>query len=222
MRTWIYGLLMFALAVNFGDTQQSSPANSWQGKLETYSFNYLYGVGAEGGSDVSRRGYVEKYEYDLYQNPAGVAREELGKVTRTMPLTIVGSPYNIRILDYSRGSATAFFKGGQEGAEGPLVPVAGVSLPQQRTILGFTCEGKHYRWTTFQNATVELDTWTARGADFRVPLLEVSYFIEPKGSLLGMTVVMVTELKPVTGLPASLFEVPQGLHLTHALSMWGL
>jgi hypothetical protein len=161
-------------------------------------------------------------DYDLYQNPSGLAREELTNLTRTKLMTNLGYPYNIRILDYPHNHGVVFVERGQDGAEGPWVPVPGVALPQPRTILGFRCEGKRYRWTTFQKATVELDTWTAQDSSLRVPLLEVKYVTESRWSLLGVDVVMVTELEPVSSLPASLFEVPEGVRPTHVESVWGL
>jgi hypothetical protein len=221
MRTTIHTLLTVVLTAGLSPAQQPSQTGFWQGKLESYSFDFFYGVGIEDSTVISREGWVERHEYDLYQSPAGVAREELTNLTRTRTMTIVGSPYNIRIFDYTRGKGVAFFKDRQEGAEGPLIPLLEVSPRQPRTILGFACEGKHYRWATFQNATVELDTWTAQGGGPRVPLLEVSYVTDPRGSLLGLTVTMVTKLEPAADLPASLFEVPERVRPTHVESVWG-
>jgi hypothetical protein len=152
---------------------------------------------------------VWETDYDLFQSPAGVVREQM---TNMNWHPSVEAPMDIRLLDYTRGYGLVFDKGGRQAIRGPLSPpVAGTPL-EQRQILGFICDGKQYDWTTPQHARVQLQRWSARDSDLKVPLLQVEYFTDDTGALLTLRVTAVSQLERTSGLPASLFEPPAGLH----------
>ncbi len=196
--------------------QQASESGFWKGKFEIHQYNLSFGTGVENKALVFRSVDLWKSDYDLYQNPAGVAREELTHMNRNRS---VEGPLDIRVLDYSRGDGLVFDKGGRDATKGPLIPpVPGKSLGSRR-ILGFKCEGKEYQWTTFQQAKVRIERWAPQDTSFKVPLLRVGYFTDDTGALLALTVEVVTQLEPVPNLPASLFEAPAGLHVVNLPSV---
>lgn len=188
----------------------------WKGKFQIYQLNFSFGTRTERNrTEVHRGADLWKYEYELYQNADGVARQELTSMNRNR--TVEG-PLDVRLMDYSRGSGIVFDKGGKDALSGPLVPVPG-RRSSQRRILGFDCEGKEYDWTTFQGAKVNLQSWSAQDSTLKVPLLEVEYFTDDKGSLLALTIQVVSEIEPVSQLPDSLFQFPRGLHVVKAPSV---
>src|ERR1035438_1245839 len=125
------------------------PTDFWKGKYAIFHYNFMYGKDVKDESRVSRSVWFREFDYDLYQNDAGVAREEL---THMNTARMVEGPLDVRLLDYVHGYGRLWDKGGTQLIEGPLgPPVPGKSLGT-RQILGFTCEGKEYEWTTFQHA----------------------------------------------------------------------
>lgn len=215
MRTARLGLLLFLFFPACATAQQRSQPSYWKGQLRIYQFNFMYGEGIKDKSVVSRTVDVWEYDYDLYEDPVGVVREELTHLNRNRSMQ---PPMDIRILDYHRGYGVVYDRGAKQGMGGPLVPVAGRPLPE-RKLLGFACEGRQYRWTTPQLATVELQAWTASDPGPKVPLLEVEYFTDDTGSLLSLTVTAVTKIAPTSALPPSLFEVQPSLHVLHVPSI---
>jgi hypothetical protein len=161
---------------------------------------------------VARRVETWTRDYDLYQGPQGVVREEL---TRTTGQRSVGSLMDIKLLHYDAGWGLVFDKGGSTAIKGPLSPPTAARTIGTRTILGFVCDGKEYAWKTFQQATVQLRSWTAENSGLKVPLLEVEYFTDSTGSLIGLTIQYVASIEPAANLPDSLFEPPPGLHITN-------
>jgi len=201
---------MFLLLPLFAAAQQPLQSGFWKGRLQIHQFNFSFGTRTQGKkTDVQRGVDIWKYEYELYQNANGIAREELKSLNRNRSVEL---PLDIRIMNYGRGTGFVFDRGGKEAITGPFVPVAGRALGSRR-ILGFECEGKEYEWTTFQHAAVRLQTWTARNSSFKVPLLQVEYFNDDTGALLALTIQMVSELEAVPDLPPSLFQIPQDLHV---------
>jgi len=177
----------------------------------------MYGVGVQDKSVVERSVEVWQSDYDLFQSPAGVVREQLTHINWHPSIE---GPMGVRLLDYNRGYGLVFDKDGRgQALRGPLLPpVVGTPL-QHRQILGFNCEGKEYDWTTSQQARVELKRWSAQNSDLKVPLLELQYFTDDKGALLSLTVSVVSQLEAVSNLPASLFEPPSGLHIVDVPSI---
>lgn len=202
-------VVAFALCAGPGGAQEQSQPGLWRGRLQVFQFNFMYGVGVQDRSLVTRDVEVRRSDYDLYQSAAGVAREELAHIDWNRS---VEGPMDIRLFDYARGYGLVFDKGGSQAVRGPLVPPAAGKPLEQRRILGFVCDGTEYEWTTFQHARVELEQWYARDSDLRVPLLQVEYFTDDTGALLTLRVTAVSQLERASGLPASLFQAPAGLH----------
>jgi hypothetical protein len=211
MRAALMVGLALALPLPAARAQYPSQSAFWKGKFEIFQFNLRYGIGVENQNLVDRSMELWKSVYDLYQDAEGVAREELTHLNRNRS---VEGPLDVRILDYSRGEGLVFDKGGPSAIRGPLRPPATGQALEAREILGFTCDGTEYRWTTFQQATVQLQRWTARDSSLKVPLLEVEYFTDNTGAMLSLTVRVVSKLEKSPQLPASLFEPPKGLKIT--------
>ena len=204
--------LIFLTPGLLANAQQDSRSTFWKGKLEVRQFNFSYAVGVRNKSHVVRSVGVWKSNYDLYQNPEGVVREELTFINRNRS---VEGPMDVRLFNYAGGKGLVFDKGSPQAVEGPLAPpVPGRRLGERR-ILGFTCEGKEYQWKTFQQATVELQSWTANDSSLKVPLLQVEYFTDNTGALLALTVRVVSHVEPASDLLPSLFRPPAGLHVVH-------
>jgi hypothetical protein len=213
----ICGLTLLAIALTLlsakGGVPQLSAPHFWKGKYHVFyydlsektSHDYIH------NKDLIIRGsQLWTQEYDLYEGAGGIVREELTHMNRNRS---VEAPMDIRLLDYTAGTGLVFDKGGREAIKGPLVPPAPGRHLGSRLIMGFSCEGKEYEWKTFQGATVDLQRWSAVGSGPKVPLLEVSYFTDATGALLGLTVQVVEKLEPTEELPRSLFEPPPGLHI---------
>ena len=183
----------------------------WKGKYAIFQYHFMYDKDVKDESRVSRGIWLREFDYDLYQNNAGMAREELTHMNTNRS---VEGPLDVRLLDYGHGLGQVWDKGGTQLIKGPLSPlVPGKSLGT-RQILGFTCEGKEYIWTTFQHAKVQLESWSAQDSTFRVPLLRVQHYTDDTGALLGVTVEVVMQLEAASDLPASLFEAPEGLQVS--------
>jgi hypothetical protein len=219
MRNGLIVGLALLLNVGSGLAQQSSDSGFWKGKFEVYQFNFSYGTAhdyAQNREFIHRGVDLWKEEYDLYQNPTGIARQELTHMNRNRS---VEGPLDVRLLDYSRGYGLVFDKGGGRAIEGPLEPtVAGRDLGSRR-ILGFACRGRQYEWTTFQQVKVQLQSWSAHGSNLRVPLLQVENITDSTGALVTLRIRVVSNLEPVPYLPASLFEQPAGLQVTKVPSI---
>ena len=207
MRVAVITAMIFAFSCNPLLAQESSRSGFWKGKLEIYQFNFSIATGVEDKNLVSRNVELWRNQYDLYQNPEGMAREELTQQSQ-VGNTSIEAPHDIRLLDYNRSYGLSFDRLGKHAMGGPLAPVPGKVIAQRR-ILGFVCDGKEYQWTTFQHATVQLKSWSARDSDFKVPLLEVEYFTDDTGALLAMTVQVVSKLEAISELPAALFQAPR-------------
>jgi hypothetical protein len=208
-------VFLFGLAVVLGSAlswaQEHSQPDSWKGKYEFYQFN----LGEDKGL-AFHDAFNWKSDYDLYQNRDGVARLELTHLNRNR---LLEGPLDIQLLDYRQGVGWVWDKGGALAIKGPLGPPAEGKSLGTRQILGFTCEGKEYERTTFQQGKVQLQSWSARDTNFRFPLLRVSYHTTSTGVLSALIVQVVTQLEPVSDLPASLFEVPAGLRATAVRSI---
>jgi hypothetical protein len=204
--------LFLALALT---GQGCTQAGFWRGKVQIYQFNFSYGVAGGDRAIASPSVDLWKYTYDLYQDPAGVAREQLTSMNRNRS---VEGPLDVRLMDYGRGYGLIFDKGSPRAVAGPLTRGPGRALGQ-RTILGFACEGTEYQWKTFQHATVRLESWTARDGSFKVPLLQLEYFLESDGTLLSLTVEVVSEAEPSERMPSSFFEPPRGLRIVRLPSV---
>jgi hypothetical protein len=211
MRAALIAGLALALSVLAGRARYPSQSASWKGKFEIVQFNFMYGTGVGNQNLVDRSVELWKSDYDLYQNAEGVVREELTHLNRNRSIE---PPQDVRILDYARGMGLIFDKGRPQAIRGPLRPPALAQGLEARKILGFNCDGAEYRWTTFQQATVQLQRWTARNSDLKVPLLEVEYFTDNAGALLAMTVSVASKLERAAEPPPSLFEPPKGLKVT--------
>ena len=203
--------LTVLLGAAVGGAQQASHAGFWKGKLQITQYNFSNATVHDyvRGRDYTRRGVdLWKEEYNLYQSPAGVVREELISMNRGRS---VEGPMDVRLLDYPRGYSLVFDKGGGRAVKEPLdPPVPGESIGS-RGILGFVCDGREYKWSTFQRSKVELRSWSTRDSDFKVPLLQLESMSESDGALLALRVRVVSTLEPASGLPASLFEPPPDL-----------
>jgi hypothetical protein len=209
-------IIALLLCPSFAVGQQPTQPRFWKGKLEIHQFNFSFGTQTQENKTTLFRGVdLWKYEYELYQNPDGVAREELTAMNRNRS---VEGPLDIRLLDYTRGSGFVFDKGGKEATRGPLVPVSGRTSGSRR-ILGLVCVGTNYEWATSQHATVQLQSWRAQNSSFKVPLLEVEYFTDNTGALLALTITVVRSLEPVPHLPNSLFQLPPGLNVVEVPSV---
>jgi len=211
MRATVVVCAGLALLATAGSAQQLSHSGSWEGEFEIFQYSFSYGEGhnyVENRDIVARDVEVWTYEYRLYQNPAGVAREELLHTNRTLS---VGGPAGVKVMDYRRGVGIAFSKGGTQATEGPLDPPGPSTSLEARRILGFPCRGVQYRWTTFQHSTAVLQRWSAQNSNFKVPLLQITWLADKDGALLGLTVEVVSHLEEVHDLPATLFEWPKGL-----------
>jgi hypothetical protein len=207
--------LVVVVSIASGAPQQPSEPGFWTGRFEIYQFNLSHAVGVEDKSLVSRGVDVWQDDYELYQNPAGVTREEL---VHTTGQRSIEAPHDVRLLDYARGFGVVFDKAGRQGIRGPFAPVRPRPLAPRR-ILGFDCEGREHEWTTFQHARVELQSWRARSSSFRAPLLEVEYFTDDTGALIALTVRFVSKVGPGAQMPASLFDPPVGLHVVDVPSI---
>ena len=190
--------------------QNSSRVAFWKGELDVRQFNFSYAVGVHDKSHVVRSVGLWKTTYNLYQNAQGVAREDLSYVNRNRSL---GGPLDVKLFNYSKGEGLIFDKDSPQAIEGSLTPPVRGNAIGQRTILGFSCAGKEYRWKTSQGATVDLQSWRATNSTFLVPLLEVEYFSDDTGALLSLTVQVVSHLMPASAIPQSLFQPPAGLRV---------
>lgn len=201
---------------------QGPPNTEWQGKIEIHIYNFLFGTGqryvyGHGGSFVGTKSIVVRRvetatrNYDLYVGPGGVAREQL---TRATGQPSIGPLKDIRLLHYSAGWGLVFNRGGSTAIKGPLTPSTSPREIGTRTILGFLCEGKQYKWRTRHGGTVELETWAATRPVVTVPLLQVTHLTDKAGALLALVVQFVAMIKPTSNLPKSLFEPPTGLQVS--------
>lgn len=211
MRKAVVLSLPIVLLGSVAGAQETPQTGFWKGKFEINQYNLSFATGVENKTLVFRGVDLWKNDYDLYQNPAGVAREELTHMNRNRS---VEGPLDIRLLNYNRGDGLVFDKGGSDATRGPLIPPASEKSLGSQRILGFQCEGKEYQWTTFQHARVRVERWAPRDTTFKVPLLRVDYFTDDTGALLAVTLELVTQLDAVPDLPASLFEPPAGLKVT--------
>jgi hypothetical protein len=202
--------LILAFCTGIGVPHRSTELGFWRGKFQLFQFNFLYSVGVEDRNLVRRDVEVWQTDYDLVQSPAGIVREEL---THMNWHPSVEGPMGVRLLDYNRGVGIVFDKGRLEAYRGPLQPPATAVPLEERQILGFLCDGKEYDWTTSQRARVQLQRWSARNSDFKVPLLQVEYFTKENGDLLSLRVEEVSEIESASDIPASFFQSPPGLHL---------
>ena len=126
----------------------------WKGQYAIFQYHFMYGNDVKNENRVTRSVWFREFDYDLYQNDSGIAREELTHMNTNRS---VEGPLDVRLLDYAHGNGRVWDKGGNQVIEGPLGPlVPGKSLGT-RQILGFTCEGKEYEWTTFQRARVRTE-----------------------------------------------------------------
>lgn len=215
-RSGILSLLTFLAAVSLVGAQESPKAGYWKGKLEIRQFNFSFAVGVRNKSYIVRRTDVWNTNYDFYQNPEGVAREDLTSINRNRS---VGGPMDVKLMNYSDGKGLIFDKGHPRAIAGPLVPpTPGKSLGERR-ILGFSCRGEEYEWKTFQHATVQLRSWKAENSSLKVPLLEVEYFTDSAGALIGLTVQFIASVEPAANLPDSFFKPPVGLRITNVPSI---
>lgn len=205
-------ILAFVVSVARAGGQDSPRGSFWQGQFQVYQFTFTNTIAHNSvlNKNFRYRGTdLTKYTYKLYQNPDGVAREELASMNRNRS---VEAAIDVRLLNYRTGEGIAFNKSGIQGIKGPLVPpVQGKDIGERR-ILGFACAGQEFRWQTNQGGMVELQRWSARNSDFRVPLLDVEYSADRTGALLGLWIRTVNRLEQADELPASLFESPSGLH----------
>ena len=199
--------ILFGLAVLLGGAiswaQDYSHSIFWKGKYEVYQFN----LGEDKGS-VAHHADEWKSDYDLYQNQSGLVRLELTHMNRNRSIE---GPLDIQITDYRQGVGWVWDKGSTLAIKGPLRSPSGGKSLGTRQIIGLTCEGKEYEWTTFQQAKVDLQSWSAQETNFKLPLLRVRYVTDSAGVLSALIVEVVTKLEPTTALPESLFEVPAGL-----------
>lgn len=205
-------VMMWPLAT----TPQMAETGAWKGKYAIFQYNLLYGTDVQDQNRVSRSMELREFDYDLFQNDSGIAREDLTHMNTNRGLE---GPLDVRLLDYGHGYGRVWDKGGTQLVEGPLDPLVPGKSIGTRQILGFACEGREYEWTTFQHATVQLESWSAKDSTFKVPLLQVQHFTDNAGDLLGITVDVVTQLEPASELPASLFVAPEGLKVVKVHSI---
>jgi hypothetical protein len=215
------GVLVWVLVLSVvsGVGQDPSQSSFWKGEYEIYQFNFSAQPGREGavGGEYGARAVdLWQSDYELYQSPRGIAREELKRMNRNRSLE---GPMDIRLLDYAQGYGLVWDKGGGKALRGPLAPPAASRPMGSRVILGFTCDGKEYTWTTFQRAKVQLEVWSARDGDFKVPLLQVEYLTHETGALITMVIQFVSKLERVSELPPPLFEAPAGLQVVNSRSL---
>ncbi len=213
MRTAVFMALLVILGAGLGLAQQNTQPQYWKGKFQVFQYNFLCTTATDRPEDtecVRREVELWKYDYDLYQNPQGIAREELTHMNRNRS---VEGPLDFRLLDYKQGYRFAWDKSGDRVIKDTFnPPVTGRSAGSRR-ILGFTCDGTDYRWTTFQQSKIERQSWSARSSDFKVPLLVVEYFTRHTGEMLSLTIEVVSQIEAVPDLPASLFEPPPDLQV---------
>lgn len=215
MRSAALAVLLLTLSTHGTAARESLQPGFWKGQFEIFQFNFSYAVESGDKGLVSRTVDLWRYRYDLYQNPAGIAREELASMNRNRS---VEGPLDVRLLDYPRNHGTLFDKGRARAIAGPLTRGPGTALGM-RTILGFDCRGVQYEWTTVQGGTVRLQIWSANSASLRVPLLETEYFVDHTGDLLSLTVQVISRVEPAGPLPASLFTLPRGLNVAQVPSV---
>lgn len=209
------GLTLLCIPKTIAGGQASSKGSFWDGQFEVFQFTFTDTTAHNSvlNKNFRYRGAdLTTYVYKLYQNPDGIAREELTSMSRNRS---VEGAIDVKILNYRTGEGIVFNKSGTQAVEGPLRPQVQGKNIGERKILGFLCIGEEFRWQTRQGGIVDLQRWSARGSDFKVPLLEVEYSADKTGALLGMWVRMVSRLEQVDELPASLFEVPLGLHISN-------
>ncbi len=187
------------------------PTDFWKGQYAIFQYHFMYGKDIRNENRVSRSVWFREFDYDLYQNDAGIAREELTHMNTNRS---VEGPLDVRLLDYTHRNGRVWDKGGTQVIEGPLSPLGPGKSLGTRQILGFACEGKEYEWTTFQHAKVQLESWSAKDSTFKVPLLRVQHYTDDAGALLSVTVEVVMKLGTATDLPASLFEPPEGMQVS--------
>jgi hypothetical protein len=217
--TMLTAMVLAAFAGALARPPQRPDSGFWTGKFEIFQYNFNVAATHNYRTEedyISRAVELWTSKYDLYQNPGGTVREELTHMNRNRS---VEGPLDIRLLDYDRNQAVVFDKGGDQEIKGPLAASEAAQDLGTRQILGFLCEGKGYRWKTFQGADVELQRWRARDSTLRVPLLEVEYLTDATGALLGMRVQVVSEVEPAPPLPAPLFEPPRGLKIVEVPSI---
>ena len=218
----IIAVLFCLLAPLFG-LGQGPRKTDWQGKVEIHKYNFLYGTGqryvyGHGGNFVGTKPIVTRHvetatrDYDLYVGAGGTVREQL---THATGQPSIGPPKDVRLLHYGVGWGLVFDRGKSTAVRGPLTPPTSPREIGTRTILGFLCEGKQYKWRTRQGGTVDLQTWRATRSGIGVPLLQITHFSDKTGTLLALVVQFVALIKPVSSLPESLFQQPTGLRVTH-------
>ncbi len=213
--------LGFAVAIFAASSRAQQPVSPrfWTGTLQIRQLNFGYGRG-HGGRENKEYTYRNvrtwKYNYKFFLNPDGVAREELTFINRNRS---VEGPLDFKLLDFHQGIGLAFDKAERQAERGPLIPPASPKPLGTARILGFECDGKEYEWTTFQDAKVQLSSWSARNPGPRIPLLQIKYFFDKTGALLALTVEVVSELEVSPELPPSLFSPPAGMKIVQVPTM---
>ena len=71
----------------------------------------MYGKDIRNESRVSRSVWFREFDYDLYQNDAGIAREELTHMNTNRS---VEGPLDVRLLDYTHRNGRVWDKGGTQ------------------------------------------------------------------------------------------------------------
>src|SRR5579859_1420471 len=94
LRTLFMGLI-FITSSTLAKTPQLSESGFWKGKFEIFQYNFLHSTGVGDRSLVSREMELWKFDYDLYANEQGVAREELTHMNRNRSLE---GPLDVRLL----------------------------------------------------------------------------------------------------------------------------
>lgn len=220
-RKWVLPLLTFvSLSLNFGAAKrEASPQKSyWKATLEVLTLNFT--AKDELAPQVSKTTKT-KLIYRVYQNPAGIIRQEL--ITSPPLSGVVGSGRDVQIIDYRQGTLLAFDKGKPKAVRYKLTepeeePTLGESVSLGRMkIMGYLCGGVEIRSRDPRNRAGQIrQRWTATQAGFKQPLLEVVNWIGSQGELISMTTRIVTSLEPVGYIDAALFELPPGYQIIDA------
>jgi hypothetical protein len=195
-------ILMAVGGFHGGQSRVSGVVKYWEGEL----------VWINVPADSSSPG--NKTVYKLYESPEQLVRLEAIAFQNRVGF---GTPRDVLIMDYKKGTMTSFDKGEQTAVRfrlpntdlQPFGPDS-VSLGMLE-ILGFRCKGVQNTVRDPKSDRTEVrEAWLAVQIGLKTPLLEMTRTYGPDGRLRHLSIKLVTSLKSVEHLESSLFQLPTG------------
>src|SRR5208282_763725 len=165
----------------------------------------FYDVNDEGIVSYDRRGTLDRYTYDVYQNEMGIVRRRLISASSH---AVMEQGRREQLVNYPQRYALVFDLGGGQAVRVPLVfPNTTSTTLGDRQILGIKCHGVLRKWVQQRNRFRRSEeTWIATGSDFKEPLFQVDYGSGNNSILVEVHVIRSFKVSPP--LEPSIFKLP--------------